>query len=222
MGTLRKLAQTVAEIAQTQKNALHDEMSVARIGELVKRLTSQELGLVEEEYTRRRPPHTVEYLDVGETDLFTMCVFVLPPSTRLPTHDHPNMTVFSKVLFGELEIESYNLLEAVKEPPRPRFPGMPRMAAEALVEPNKTDILRSGEMRTLSPLRGNVHSFRARQWTAVFDLVMPPYDPEAGRPCNYFDTSNVSQQGSALRLREINCPDSYYTERGEYRGERIS
>lgn len=48
------------------------------------------------------------------------------------------------------------------------------------------DVNTANQVRYLTPSNGNVHRFRARQWTAVFDLAVPPYDPLQGRPCHYF------------------------------------
>eukprot|EP01138_Halocafeteria_seosinensis_P011286 gb/GECG01011528.1/.p1 GENE.gb/GECG01011528.1/~~gb/GECG01011528.1/.p1 ORF type:complete len:327 (+),score=34.90 gb/GECG01011528.1/:1-981(+) len=42
-------------------------------------------------------------------DPVTMGIFILPPGTSLPLHDHPGMCVVSKVLYGSLHLRTYDL-----------------------------------------------------------------------------------------------------------------
>ncbi|KAA8491066.1 Plant cysteine oxidase 3 [Porphyridium purpureum] len=241
MGALRALGRALHQLGQLPLSAIHEEATVARLGELVNAVSAADLGMVEAEYSSRMAAdadNDIEFIDVGEAENFTMCVFVLPPGTRIPLHDHPGMIVFSKVLFGELECESYNLIS--RESSRALMPGksasrlmalglnLPRRPGptHAVVEPNQVDIVRAGEMRSLTPTRANVHSFFSRdKWTAVFDLVMPPYDDEAGRPCTYFDDVcstgadlNKPSSPGLLQLREVPCPSWFWTKRGVYKG----
>ena len=45
---------------------------------------------------------------VYESDAFDIVVFVFPANAAIPLHDHPAMTVFSKVLYGALAMVSFD------------------------------------------------------------------------------------------------------------------
>ncbi len=53
----------------------------------------------------------VRYLHVVDApQKFSVGIFVFPPNARMPLHDHPNMIVLSRVLYGELQVQSYDIV----------------------------------------------------------------------------------------------------------------
>lgn len=53
----------------------------------------------------------IAYLDLVRSDEFDLGIFVLPPDSVLPYHNHPNMTVFTRVIQGAVHICSLDWVE---------------------------------------------------------------------------------------------------------------
>lgn len=144
---------------------------------------------------------------------FELCIFLFPAGTRLPLHDHPGMTVLTKVLYGTLSMRSFDW-EQPLEPSdlaamtaeqqrqeRERKAHGTRSEAvpgHALPRPRvacrRADTVLTPEAPTfcLRPDFANIHSFEAQSACAVLDLIMPPYDDGAGRACHYFTVADES------------------------------
>ena len=55
----------------------------------------------------------VRYIHVKEApNKYSLGVFVFPPNAEIPLHDHPNMVVLSRVLYGELKVKSFDVIPA--------------------------------------------------------------------------------------------------------------
>tara|TARA_B100000524_G_C23647021_1_gene368818 strand:+ start:281 stop:790 length:510 start_codon:yes stop_codon:yes gene_type:complete len=72
----------------------------------------------------------------------------------------------------------------------------------------------------LKPSFANIHAFQALTDCAVLDVLMPPYDGDAGRDCHYFamDQSAPDTDQSTVQLRVIAAPADLEIRNGRYVG----
>lgn len=159
--------------------------------------------------------HYVRYLHVTENNCFSIGIFVFPPRAKIPLHDHPGMCVLSRVLYGELHLQSYDILEDEESANAngrdksrifghhnktgkdytswisnllPSFSHPGRMVPHGSKRARKSPprIIRAPDVTSLYPLKGNMHEFRAGEnGAAVLDVLMPPYEDDE-RECTFY------------------------------------
>nr|KYP39645.1 2-aminoethanethiol dioxygenase [Cajanus cajan] len=155
--------------------------------------------------TQRVP--RITYLHIYECEKFSMGIFCLPPSGVIPLHNHPGMTVFSKLLFGTMHIKSYDwVVDLPPESPTTIKPSesLPEMRlAKVKVD---ADFTAPCNPSILYPEDGgNLHCFTAVTACAVLDVLGPPYSDPEGRHCTYyhnFPFSNFSVDGISIPEEE--------------------
>eukprot|EP00245_Coleochaete_scutata_P007501 TRINITY_DN2292_c0_g1_i1.p1 TRINITY_DN2292_c0_g1~~TRINITY_DN2292_c0_g1_i1.p1 ORF type:complete len:277 (-),score=47.27 TRINITY_DN2292_c0_g1_i1:418-1248(-) len=181
--------------------------------------------------SRWAPPIT--YLHLYECEEFSMGIFCLPTSAAIPLHNHPGMTVMSKLLYGTLHVRSYDWVDPFDEQLN-EDPSIPRLAMmesdQVLTAPCQTEVLypTSG---------GNIHAFTAITPCAILDVLSPPYCADSGRHCTYYHEAPQAAIGASRRnleggvregkedgvclLEVYQPPDDFVVQQGRYRGQRI-
>ncbi|KAI3799151.1 hypothetical protein L1987_34441 [Smallanthus sonchifolius] len=135
----------------------------------------------------------ITYLHLSECEKFSIGIFLLPPAGVLPLHNHPQMTVFSKLLFGTMHIKAYDWVDDVASSSAPKADSSESEAGPVKVRLAKlkvnSDFTAPCNTSILYPTDGgNMHCFTAITSCAVLDVLGPPYcDPE-GRHCQYYRT----------------------------------
>lgn len=128
--------------------------------------------------------HLARVRDVG------LSVFLLSAGQRMPLHDHPGMAVVFKLLAGRARLSVYDWHRE----------GPPRSWARHLY---LAEVDASDPPALVRPDFGNVHGLEALEDCAFIDLYSPPYDPEAGRPCRYYDVAEERSEGAETHARLI-------------------
>lgn len=137
---------------------------------------------------------SVAYMPIYDCPKFTIAVFLLPPSGVIPLHNHPGMTVFSKLLAGSMHIKSYDWVDAPQnsaQNPRRRLAKV--KIDTTLTTPCDTNILYPAD-------GGNMHCFTAKTACVVLDVLGPPYSDPDGRHCQYYRAFPCSSSGDAATV----------------------
>lgn len=119
----------------------------------------------------------MQCMTVAHTANFDIAIFMIPKGQRLPVHDHPNMSVISKVVEGALRVRSFSSVSSAKEDGR-----TVRLEEFCTKQSNDAAWL-------LSPTVGNFHEFTAESACVIFDVLLPPYE-YPHRPCNYYEVTD--------------------------------
>jgi plant cysteine oxidase len=148
-------------------------------------------------------------------------VFCFPAGATLPLHDHPEMVVLSKLLYGSVRVRSYDWVAAPPDnspsPPSRRKRGLARVVAADVVRraPCPASVLfpRSG---------GNLHAFTAVTPCAILDVLTPPYSEDHGRPSTYFTDVPVPSLPGFAVLEETDLPEGFTVAGAPYLGPQLT
>ncbi|XP_055806672.1 plant cysteine oxidase 2 [Solanum dulcamara] len=236
---IQKLYGTCKQVfANCRPGVVPSPENVQRVKAVLDNMTEADVGLRPNmpcfKSTVSDKPPKITYLHIHECDEFSIGIFCLPPKAVIPLHNHPGMTVFSKLLFGKMHIKSYDWVDNLHpESTTPnanisdrdcRGPRLAKLKVNSKFKaPCKTSILYPAD-------GGNMHCFTAKTACAVLDVLGPPYcDPE-GRHCQYyydFPFANLSvdglsvpeeQQSEYAWLKEREKPEDLTVAGAQYSG----
>ncbi|KAK6155118.1 hypothetical protein DH2020_009366 [Rehmannia glutinosa] len=190
---VQRLYETCKEVfADCGPGIVPSPEKVEKLAAVLDGMTQADVGLRKDMpfFGSERAP-IITYLQLHECDKFSIGIFCLPPTSVIPLHNHPGMTVFSKLLFGTMhikscdwsnEVDKFNNTMANAIDPK-SYPDGLRLAKikvnSEFTAPCKTSILYPAD-------GGNMHRFTAKTACAVLDVLGPPYCDPDGRHCQYY------------------------------------
>ncbi|TMW64854.1 hypothetical protein Poli38472_009021 [Pythium oligandrum] len=189
--TLHKLGLERADFPNTRLSLKQLEVLLSPVIAMCNMMAPSQFGI------QTPPPHIartmkqVHYWKLWESDTIDMGIFFMPPNSVIPLHNHPGMSVVTRVLYGSAQVTSYDLVEQSKLRDVPDTDETREVTADKKI--TWARVSREGEYVNnstmwLDPRRFNLHQIQANDSVgcALLDIMIPPYD-NADRDCHHFD-----------------------------------
>mmetsp|Transcript_1104 Transcript_1104/g.3353 ORF Transcript_1104/g.3353 Transcript_1104/m.3353 type:complete len:279 (-) Transcript_1104:208-1044(-) len=158
----------------------------------------------------------IEYQHIFEDQLVSIGVFKLPAGSTIPLHNHPGMHVWSRILYGRINLRAFDWASGSRSSSRSGKPAAAVLSRDQTVDSEQSPSL-------LTPSDSNLHQFTAAADTAILDVLIPPYNPRGGRDCAYYEEVPPAADtvGAECNLRCIPEPADFCCVGRAYRGTRV-
>ena len=191
---------------------------------------------------KERRGSCVRYVHISEVpDKYSVGIFIFPPHARIPLHDHPGMCVLSRVLYGDLERISLDLMrdnnntnsnnqqmdaatpssssswfQCWSRTQLQQQQQLPHGVRRAYL--NEQEHLEAPDVAVLYPYEGNLHEFIAGpNGAAVLDVLLPPYDEEDHkRECTFYHICEQPVIKGPCWIVPTNQPEDFHCLSGHY------
>jgi hypothetical protein len=123
-------------------------------------------------------------------DDYRLVLFFIKKGTQMPLHDHPNMSVFFKLMFGKLSYHSYDKVDKkfqYNQFSNDEYTEILESHTQVEAKKSSKKVLDSNNLLVVRPSCGNMHQFLAEEDSCFFDICLPNYTTDSLRRITYFN-----------------------------------
>lgn len=130
--------------------------------------------------------------EIYHSDSFHISLIMVPKGSRLPLHNHPEMCVISRALWGHLQVTAFDWAQEYP------MSGLARTSLRSVIHGGSDPLV-------LLPRYCNLHEFLALEDAAFIDIFSPWYDES--RVCTYFKPVQEVQMGDETLTQLVATAD---------------
>lgn len=128
---------------------------------------------------------------------YRLVLFFIKKGTRMPLHDHPNMCVFFRLVYGKLNYFGYDKLDEKYKYNRfadDEYHEIIETKKTVLAKKTKPMTINEGQLLYVRPDVTNMHTFVAEEDSCFFDICLPNYTSVAHtRRITYFKEPGANE-----------------------------
>lgn len=121
---------------------------------------------------------------------YRLVLFFIKKGTQMPLHDHPNMSVFFKLMFGKLSYHSYDKVDKrfqYNQFSNDEYDEILETRTQVEAKKSTKKVLDDQNLLVVRPSSGNMHKFYAEEDSCFFDICLPNYTTDSLRRITYFN-----------------------------------
>ena len=153
-------------------------------------------------------------VDVEGED-YKLVLFYIKKGTVMPLHDHPNMSVFFRLVFGNLGYRAYDKIDEkyryndfVEDEYMTAIEDKKRIKARR----SKLMNLQTDDVLFVRPSENNMHEFIAKENSCFFDICIPNYTSAcASRRLSFFKDTQLNNFDLSVKKGGITELEYYTT-----------
>jgi len=127
---------------------------------------------------------------IDGTEDYRLVLFFIKKGTVMPLHDHPNMSVYFKLMYGKLSYFAYDKID-----PKHKYNQFTEDEYSEILETNmiidakksKKKLIGGSNLLLVRPSLCNMHKFIAEEDSCFFDICLPNYTTSMKRRLTFFE-----------------------------------